>query len=75
LDLYARSDDSLITSLGLLNKSVDIPDTLREIIRLKTIPAVKDPGNDPLFSTFWTIIDTMTNSIVGDHCFKGNPNA
>lgn len=74
LDLYARSDNSLIENLGLSNNIVNIPQAVQEVIRIKTIPAVIDPLNDPLFSTFWTIIDTTSNCMVGDLCFKGNPN-
>ncbi|NOQ71931.1 MAG: GNAT family N-acetyltransferase [Crocinitomix sp.] len=74
MDLYARSDDSLISNLGLNNNSVSIPKKVQEVIRLKTISAVKDPANDPLFSTFWTIIDRTSKCMVGDLCFKGNPN-
>ncbi|MFT5823797.1 MAG: ribosomal-protein-alanine N-acetyltransferase [Crocinitomix sp.] len=74
LDLYARSGDGLIKNLGLNNQSVHIPKKVQEVIRLKTIAAVKDPANNALFSTFWTIINLESNCMVGDLCFKGNPN-
>ena len=74
MDLYARSDNSLINNLGLNNNAVLIPEKVQEVIRQKTIAAVKDPSNDPLFSTFWTIIESTTQYMVGDLCFKGNPN-
>jgi ribosomal-protein-alanine N-acetyltransferase len=64
----------LINNLGLNNKIVCIPEKVQEVVRLQTIPAVKDPNNNALFSTFWTIIDTASNCMVGDLCFKGNPN-
>lgn len=74
LELYTRSDDSLINNLGLNNNSVLIPEKMQEVIRLKTIPAVNNSRNNPFFSTFWTIIDRASNCMVGDLCFKGNPN-
>jgi ribosomal-protein-alanine N-acetyltransferase len=58
----------------LSNKIVCILEKVQEVIRLQTIPAVNDPNNNPLFSTFWTIIDRASNCMVGDLCFKGNPN-
>jgi RimJ/RimL family protein N-acetyltransferase len=58
----------------LSNVSFTVPESLQEIIREKIIPAVICPDNIPFFSTFWTIINQESNCMVGDLCFKGNPN-
>lgn len=74
MDLYALGGHSLIDNLGLGNKIIHIPEKLQEVIRMRTIPAVNDPINNPLFSTFWTVIDSVSNCMIGELCFKGNPN-
>ena len=74
LELYVREDNSLITELNVNNIVWDIPKSLRKTILNKIIPAINQNGNDLLFSTFWTIIELESNCMVGDLCFKGNPN-
>jgi RimJ/RimL family protein N-acetyltransferase len=40
----------------------------------RVLPRLYDTTKDYLYSTFWTIIDKKTNTMVADICFKGEPN-
>jgi [ribosomal protein S5]-alanine N-acetyltransferase len=43
-------------------------------IQSKILPAMSDVSKNQLYYTFWTIIDKQLNRMVGDMCFKGEPN-
>ena len=73
--LYVKLDNSLEKSLGLKPYSRSLPGELNEALEQLILPQVAMSGNNILFSTLWTIIDKQQEFMVGDLCFKGEPNA
>lgn len=51
-----------------------IPIELKEALEQTILPNIADKEKNYLFSTLWTIIDKKQNVMVGDICFKGEPN-
>jgi len=73
--LYVKLDNSLEKSLGLQPHYRSLPGELKEALEQLILPQVEMLGEDILFSTLWTIIDKQKKLMVGDLCFKGEPNA
>lgn len=71
---YSNLDDSLEEELKTEKSSRSISPELREALDYGIIPNVADETKNYLFSTLWTIILKATNKMVGDVCFKGEPN-
>ena len=71
---YALADFSLENSLFVNTIQRIVPEFLANTITNKIMPHVNDANKDPLYFTFWTIISKQENVMVGDICFKGEPN-
>ncbi len=72
---YIRDDNSLETELNLNESSRTISPELKEALEQTILPNVANPNKDYLYSTLWTIISKTDNSMVGDICIVGEPNA
>jgi [ribosomal protein S5]-alanine N-acetyltransferase len=71
---YSNLDNSLEEELNLEKSPRSISPELREALDYGIIPNVADEQQNYLFSTLWTIILKENNKMVGDVCFKGEPN-
>lgn len=71
---YSNLDDSLEKELNTEKSPRSISPELREALDYGIIPHVADERQNYLFSTLWTIISKESNKMVGDVCFKGEPN-
>lgn len=71
---YSNLDDSLEKELKLEKSPRSISPELREALDYGIIPNVANENQNYLFSTLWTIILKENNKMVGDVCFKGEPN-
>ena len=71
---YNKSDNSLEEELNLEKSPRSISPELREALDYGIMPNVADEQQNYLFSTLWTIILKESNRMVGDVCFKGEPN-
>ena len=71
---YSNLDNSLEEELNLEKTPRGISPELREALDYGIIPNVADEQQNYLFSTLWTIILKESNKMVGDVCFKGEPN-
>ncbi len=71
---YSNLDSSLEEELNLEKSPRSISPELREALDYGIIPNVADEQQNYLFSTLWTIILKESNKMVGDVCFKGEPN-
>ncbi len=71
---YSNLDDSLVEELNLEKSPRNISPELREALDYGIIPNVADETKNYLFSTLWTIILKESKKMVGDVCFKGEPN-
>lgn len=71
---YIRFNNSLEHELGLKfctrTMSAELVEAFEDVI----LPSVAKPENNYLFSTLWTIIHKEKKIMVGDICFKGEPN-
>lgn len=74
LQLYILNDNSLETELQLNNIPRVINERVAFVINTKILPALSDNSKDFMYYTFWNIIDKKLNVMVGDLCFKGEPN-
>jgi RimJ/RimL family protein N-acetyltransferase len=74
LQKYKELNNCLEASLGLNSYTRTLPTEVKEALEQVILPQVAKPGNNPLYSTFWTMIDKEQKLIVGDLCFKGPPN-
>ncbi len=74
LQLYIINDNSLETELQLNIIPRVINERVAFVINTKILPALTDSSKDFMYYTFWNIIDKKLNVMVGDLCFKGEPN-
>lgn len=74
LMLYLQGDNKLEKALCLTEGSRSISPELLKAFHETILIAVADPGANYLFSTLWNIVDKASNKMVGDLCFKGEPN-
>ncbi len=72
---YLRLDHSLEAELKVTPSTRIISPELAEALEESIMPNTKDISKNYLFSTLWTIILKETNTMVGDLCFVGEPNA
>jgi hypothetical protein len=70
---YLRLDGSLEEQLGVNYLMRKIDPELIEAFEEVILPTVGNPSRNYLFSTIWTIIEKDKNVMVGDICFKGEP--
>lgn len=75
LCLYPLLDHSLEHNLGVEPHPRTLSKDLKEAFEQFFLPSVANPANNYLYSTLWTIIHKEKNRMVGDLCFKGEPNA
>jgi [ribosomal protein S5]-alanine N-acetyltransferase len=71
---YCIPDFSLENSLHVNPIPRTVPEFLANVINNKILPSVSDITKNPLYYTFWTIINKQENVMVADCCFKGEPN-
>jgi [ribosomal protein S5]-alanine N-acetyltransferase len=71
---YSIPDYSLENSLNVNLISRIVPEFLANVIKNKILPSVSDTSKNSLYYTFWTSILKQENIMVGDLCFKGEPN-
>lgn len=73
---YIKNDHSLEAELQLHPSSqvLELDFQLVEALENAILPRVADPRQNYLFSTLWTMILTSENCMIGDLCFKGEPN-
>jgi [ribosomal protein S5]-alanine N-acetyltransferase len=72
---YIAADGSLEKELQLNKTSRTISPELKEALEQTILPCVADETKNYLYSTLWTAISKADNKMVGDACFKGEPNA
>ncbi|MGE0078098.1 MAG: GNAT family N-acetyltransferase [Bacteroidales bacterium] len=73
LQLYVKADGLLERELGLYPLIRFIPDELVDAFENDILPGVANSSNY-LFSTLWTIVLKEQSIMIGDLCFKGEPN-
>jgi RimJ/RimL family protein N-acetyltransferase len=71
---YSNLNYSLEEELNLEKSPRSITPELREALDYGIIPNVADEQKNYLFSTLWTVILKENNKMIGDLCFKGEPN-
>lgn len=73
LILYLQGENKLERAFGLPEGKRSISPELIEAFHETILIAVANPETDYLFSTLWNVIDKVSNQMVGDLCFKGEP--
>lgn len=71
---YTKADNSLEEELKLEKSPRSISPELREALEDSIIPSVGDSNKNYLYSTLWTLILKEEKRMIGDLCFKGEPN-
>jgi RimJ/RimL family protein N-acetyltransferase len=71
---YTKADNSLEEELNIEKSQRSISPELREALEYGILPNVADEQQNYLFSTLWTVILKENNKMIGDVCFKGEPN-
>lgn len=73
---YIQNDHSLEEELQLQPSSqvLEMDFQLLEALENTILPRVADPKQNYLFLTLWTMILKAENRMIGDLCFKGEPN-
>lgn len=72
---YAACDHSLEKELRVNKISRTISLELKEALENTILPNVADPNKNYLYSTLWTAILKTENTMIGDLCIQGEPNA
>jgi RimJ/RimL family protein N-acetyltransferase len=72
---YIAADGSLEKELQLNETSRTISPELKEALEQTILPNVADTLKNYLYSTLWTAISKSDKKMIGDVCFKGEPNA
>jgi ribosomal-protein-alanine N-acetyltransferase len=75
LEKYIKCDNSLEVELQLNATSRTISPALKEAFVQTILPNVADKSKNYLYSTLWTAISKIDNTMVGDLCIVGEPNA
>jgi GNAT superfamily N-acetyltransferase len=71
---YLKKDGTLEKELEVQPMKRIITPELVVAFEKGILPSVGNPRKNYLFSTLWTLIDKEDNVMVGDLCFKGEPN-
>ena len=74
LILYLQANGKLDEELNLNKGNQVIPQELLDAFHETILPAVADGTKNYQYSTLWTIVSKELNQMVGDLCFKGEPN-
>ncbi|GAB3174689.1 GNAT family N-acetyltransferase [Telluribacter humicola] len=74
LKKYTLTDYSLEADLGVKPIPREVPPALKEALEVMLLPTIDGLFKIQVFFTLWTIIHKEENVIVGDLCFKGEPN-
>jgi RimJ/RimL family protein N-acetyltransferase len=72
---YIKCDNSLEHELKLKETSRKISSELKEAFEQTILPNVADKTKNYLYSTIWTAIAKSENTMVGDICMIGEPDA
>jgi [ribosomal protein S5]-alanine N-acetyltransferase len=72
---YARCDGSLEEELRVRPSSRTVSAELREALEQTILPNVAERPENYLYHTLWTAISKTHNSMVGDLCIIGEPDA
>jgi [ribosomal protein S5]-alanine N-acetyltransferase len=73
LKKYACSPDDLAREMNIVPSEMPMGEAVREAILNDLLPNVADPEKDPLFNTFWIIVEKNRKAVVGGFCFHGEP--
>jgi [ribosomal protein S5]-alanine N-acetyltransferase len=73
VSLYILPNEVLEKALYLVERPRFIPPQVVEAITERVLPRLHDTTKNYLYSTFWTVIDKKTNTMLADICFKGEP--
>lgn len=71
---YLRNDNSLEEDLKISKSPRKIPANVKDFIENTLLFNASKKKSNFLYITFWTIISKVENKMVGDLCFKGEPN-
>lgn len=71
---YLRNDNSLEEELNVSKSPRKIPANVKEFIENTLLFNANRNKINFLYITFWTIISKVEDKMVGDLCFKGEPN-
>lgn len=71
---YVKNDYSLEADLQLNHTTRTISPDLLEALEIGILPNVAKKRKNYLYFTLWTLILKSENRMVGDLCFKGEPN-
>lgn len=74
LIVYLEAENKLEEVLNLNRGNRTIPQELSYALRETILPAVAHTTMNHFYTTLWTIVDKEINQMVGDLCFKGEPN-
>ncbi len=72
---HINNDGSLEEELKTKRTCKIISPELKDALETKILPSVADPTKNYLYCTIWTAISKANNQMVGDLCFKGEPDA
>ncbi len=75
LEKYCRCDQSLELELQVNESTRTISAELKDALENTIMPNVANSSKNYLYSTLWTAIAKAENSMVGDLCIVGEPNA
>lgn len=75
LEKYIKGDNSLEMELKLNQSTRIISPELKEALEQTILPNVSDSTKDYLYSTLWTVISKVDNTMVADICIVGEPNS
>ena len=74
LTMYVLCDNSLEENLQLSPNKRELSPLLANVLARTILPKVANKQNNALYYTLWTLILKEENKMVGDLCFKGEPN-
>lgn len=75
LILYLQANGKLEEELNLNKGNQIISRELLDAFHETILPAVADETKNYQYSTLWTMVSKELNQMVGDLCFKGEPNS
>jgi ribosomal-protein-alanine N-acetyltransferase len=70
---YIWLDSSLEPELNVIYHERKVPPELLGTFEKVVLPRVADPGRNYLYSTLWVLVLKSENVLIGDLCFKGDP--
>lgn len=75
LHTYLRANNHFESEMALTDTGRTISAEVKEMVESFTLPMMKlSPENNYLYITFWIVVEKLTNSIVAELGFKGEPN-